>query len=171
MSPDPRHLRARWILAALGWGLWAITLTLPIDGSGPQRVWIIYPGAVNELVEMNRQIWSAQHVIEAAAVAGFIVASGALAISPVLMRLHRSHNPAARRWRWLGLGLLAMIQLSVVFIRLQVTAQVPLWIWSIHLFVSAHVVLCLAIIPWPGEHSPILSGFEVLIPSQHQPPD
>lgn len=168
MAAAPRHLRARWIIAALGWLLWAVTLTLPIGGIPSDGMWVIYPGAVREALGINFRIESAQHVIEVAAIVGFVIASGVLAISPVLMRLHRSHNPAVRRWRWLGLGLFAMVELSVMFIALQVTAQLPLFIWPIHLFVLAHVVVGVAILPWPGERSLTPSGFEVLIPDAQQ---
>lgn len=162
MAPDSRHLRARWIIAAAGWLLWLITIALPTGLSGSRHVWTIYPEGVRAASRIEFRVKTISNMVETAALIGFLAASCVLVVSPLLMGLNHSLNPAVRRWRWVGLGLLATLELTTMVI-MQRGSNVPL---SLHVFVLAHLILCVAIIPWPGEHAIRQSGFEVIIPDQ-----
>jgi hypothetical protein len=163
VTTDGRHLRARWIIYSAGLLLWAVTLPMPLFPGSAERILSIYPESYRAATKLQMSLSNTQEIIDAAALLGFIIATGVLIISPLLMSINHSERPMVRRWRSIAFGLLAMAQVSVML--LASLRLVPSHIsWSGHLLVLSHLIVCIAIIPWPRETAFAQSGFDVIIP-------
>lgn len=166
MAPDPRHLRARWTIAAAGWLLWAILMPMPLFAGSVTRMWDMYPQALRALAKLDMSLRTVERTISAAALIGGVVASAVFLASPLLVACNHSLSRRTRRWRWIGLGLLAMAQLTVM-LAIRRGGPVP---WAGHLVVVSYLLVGVAIIPWPRERMITQSGFDVLIPGEQPPP-
>lgn len=160
MAADGRHLRTRWILAAAGWLLWAVSVFMPCPKT--THLWDIYPQAIQAIAKLDLAVSPRARMIETAALFGFVLASGVFLISPVLLICCHSFRPKVRQWRWTALGLLGMAQLTVMLLTTKVGPALATW--PAHLLVFSHLIVCIAIIPWPRETGFTQSGFDVIIP-------
>jgi len=91
----------------------------PSDATIPtasERIWGVYPEACRAAVKLQVSLRTTQDIIDSAALLGFLIGTGVLIISPLLMSLNHSERPMVRRWRSVAFGLLAMAQLSVMLL-------------------------------------------------------
>lgn len=164
MTPDPRHLRARWTIAAVGWLLWAVAIALPFP-IVPRAAYQIYPEVLHELSNPEwYTVNNRKDLLGLATLICFCLATAVFAASPVLVALNHGLRAKVRRWRWVGLGLLPAAQLSALLLSLPGRAEV----WPVHLLVLSHLILLVAIVPWPRERIPNASGFEVVMPGERE---
>lgn len=157
---DGGHLLWRWGLLVAGWAAWGLAITSTTPASTSRRLFTIYP----EIVRMYRsQGIPRGDVVVAAVVIVFVMASMLGAASPALMLLN--HQTAMRGLRWVGWFILGGAGAAGYLVVRNGFA--PAFV----LLGLAHVLVCAAIVPWPGETRPADRGFEVVQAESEKPTD
>jgi len=145
----------------LGWLAWGSAMSIPTDRGYLSKVYR------STLLVLQRHDLAARlkDPLFCLMVGGLVLATVLLAISPLLVALNHSSNRHLARCRHLGWLLLLIVPPVVSLVRANGISQ-----WQYHFLGFSHILVCLAILPWPRglEHA---ASNPPLEPGAAVPPD